>query len=90
MIRIIVNTPAHISHKLTREALERSEDQRMRYRYSYGATCRPEATVFVDESSFDRRAALRDKAWALKGKRAVRQCFFIRGKRYVHSHSVIE
>ena len=89
-IKCILNATTHIFHQLTREAIERSEDQRTSYRYSYGATCRPEATVFVDESSFDRRAAIRDKAWALKGKRAVRQCFFIRGKRYVYSRSVIE
>lgn len=42
----------------------------------------PDQLVFVDESAFDRRVPFRGYAWALKGERAVRKCFFIRGKRY--------
>ncbi|KAJ8588418.1 hypothetical protein M405DRAFT_695360, partial [Rhizopogon salebrosus TDB-379] len=41
----------------------------------------PQQTVFVDESSFDRRTAIHGHAWALRGQRAVRKCFFVRGKR---------
>ncbi|TFY50736.1 hypothetical protein EVG20_g11358 [Dentipellis fragilis] len=32
--------------------------------------------------SFDRRTALRGKAWALCGQRALRKCFFVRGRQY--------
>jgi len=46
----------------------------------------PEQLVMVDESSFDRRATYRGYAYALKGIRAVRKCFFLRGKRCVLAH----
>jgi hypothetical protein len=50
------------------------------FRYNYGIQYTPQQTVFVDESSFDRRTAIRGHAWALRGQCAVRKCFFIRGK----------
>ena len=40
--------------------------------YNYGIQYTPQQTVFVDESSFDRRTAIRGHAWALHGQRAVR------------------
>lgn len=67
--------------QLTREALERSEVKRATYRHQYGTQYTPEQTVFVDESSFDRRTSIRGRAWALSGQRAVRKCFFVRGRR---------
>ena len=51
------------------------------FRYEYGIRYTAEQTVFVDESSFDRRTSIRGKAWALSGQRAVRKCFFVRGRR---------
>ncbi|KIL55693.1 hypothetical protein M378DRAFT_17709 [Amanita muscaria Koide BX008] len=68
--------------KLTRQALERSAIKRARFRYQCGRQYTPEQIVFVDESSFDRRTSLRGRAWALRGQRAVRKSFFVRGKRY--------
>ncbi|KAF8800957.1 hypothetical protein BYT27DRAFT_7006896, partial [Phlegmacium glaucopus] len=58
------------------DALERSEAKRALYRYQYGTQFTPEQTIFVDESSFDRRTSIRGKAWALSGQRAVRNTFF--------------
>ncbi|KAJ7087781.1 hypothetical protein C8R44DRAFT_27169 [Mycena epipterygia] len=61
-------------------AIERNEGDRLDYRFDYGRTCEPECTVFVDESSFDRRTVIRNRGWALRGKRAERKCFFCAGK----------
>lgn len=44
----------------------------------------PEHAVFVDESSFDRRTSLRNRAWALRGRKAERKWFFVRGRRRVY------
>jgi hypothetical protein len=41
----------------------------------------PDQLVFVDESAFDRQVSFRGYAWAVKDERAIRKCFFIRGKR---------
>jgi len=68
--------------KLTREALERSAAKRSSFRYTWGTKYTPQQTVFVDESSFDRRTSIRNRAWALSGQRAIRKCFFVRGRRY--------
>ena len=50
------------------EALERSEVKRAALRLAYGSQYTPEQTVFVDESSFDRRTSIRGRAWALSGQ----------------------
>lgn len=68
--------------QITKVALERSEFKRGQFRVRYGNQYTPEQTVFVDESSFDRRTAIRGRAWALSGQRAERKCFFVRGRRY--------
>ncbi|KAK7054183.1 hypothetical protein R3P38DRAFT_1486142 [Favolaschia claudopus] len=68
--------------KLTRDALERSAEKRAAFRYNHGSQYTAEQTVFVDESSFDRRTSIRNHAWALSGRRAIRKCFFVRGRRY--------
>jgi hypothetical protein len=65
--------------------MERNETKRANYIYRMGLNYQPEQLVFVDESSFDRRATYRGYAYALKGQRALRKCFFLRGKRYYHS-----
>ena len=43
----------------------------------------PHELVFIDESSFDRRTSIRNKGWALKGKRVVKKVYFHRGARLV-------
>lgn len=43
----------------------------------------PEQMVFVDESACNRKMTYREYAWAVRGRRAVRKAFFIRGKRSV-------
>lgn len=47
-----------------------------------GLNYSPDQLVFVDESAFDHQVPFRGYAWAIKGERAIRKCFFIRGKRY--------
>jgi hypothetical protein len=46
--------------------------------WNYG----PEQVVFVDESACNRKTTYRDKAWSIRGRRAVRKAFFVRGQRY--------
>jgi hypothetical protein len=48
-----------------------------------GLMYQPDQLVFVDESSFDRRAVYRCYAYAPKGYRVPRKAFFVRGQRYV-------
>jgi len=43
----------------------------------------PEQMVFVDENACNRKMTYREYAWAVRGRRAVRKAFFIRGKRSV-------
>jgi hypothetical protein len=62
--------------------MERNEVKRRNYILRM-ATYTADQLVFVDESSFDRRAAYCGYAYALKGQRALRKCFFMRGKRFV-------
>jgi hypothetical protein len=50
------------------------------FRLHYGNHYTPEQTVFVDESSFDRRTGIRGRAWALSGQRAIRKCFLFVGE----------
>lgn len=69
--------------QISKRALERSEQWRMEYMTRIGTKYDADQLVFVDESSFDRRTSYRGYAWALKGRRAIRKCFYVRGKRYV-------
>jgi hypothetical protein len=68
--------------QISKVAMERSASKRSQYIYRIGLNYQPDQFVFVDESSFDRRSTYRDRAYALKGQRALRKCFFVRGKRY--------
>jgi len=65
--------------------MEQSADKRADYLYKIGLFYLPEQLVFVDESSCDRRTTYRNKAWAIRGQRAVRKAFFVRGQRCGHT-----
>lgn len=66
--------------KITKAARERDEMKRAEYSRRI-AKYLPEERVYVDESRFDRRAAIRTKAWSLAGSRSVKTVFFLRGMR---------
>ncbi len=72
-----------LASKITKHAAERNEALRADYRLKIGANYIPDQLVFVDESACDRRTYLRNRAWALEGRRACRKQYFARGKRYV-------
>lgn len=55
------NLHNHHIQQLTREALKRSAAKQAAFRYEYGICYSPEQTVFVDESSFDRRTSIRGR-----------------------------
>lgn len=67
--------------EITRIAAERSLRLRAKYNYKIGARYKSNQLVFVDESAADRRTTYRGYAWAIKGRRAVRKAFFVRGRR---------
>lgn len=69
--------------KLTKTAIERSAAKRAAYMTKVGWNYTPEQLVFVDESACNRKMAYRERAWAIRGRRAVRKAFFVRGRRYV-------
>ena len=85
--QLIVST--HTADSLTQNAVERSETKRATYCYNYGLQYTAEQTVFVDESSFDWWTSIRRRAWSLRGQRAMKNCFFVRGKRWVQFYSFI-
>jgi hypothetical protein len=66
--------------KITKAARERDEMKRAEYSRRI-AKYLPEERVYVDESRFDRRAAIRTKAWSLAGSRSLKTVFFLRGMR---------
>jgi hypothetical protein len=68
--------------QLTKQAMERNADKRTEYLYRIGLLYQPGQLVFVDESSCDRRTTYRNNAWAIRGQRAFRKAFFVRGQRY--------
>ena len=67
--------------KITKTAMERNEQKRTEFAYRMGLTYQVDQLVFVDESSFDRRAIYHGYAYAPKGYRVPRKAFFIRGQR---------
>lgn len=73
---------AHL--KLTRVAIERNALKRVDFMCHMLVSYQPEQLVFVDESACDRRTTYRGYAWALRGERAVRKAFFVRGKWCAH------
>ncbi len=67
--------------QLTKIVIERNELKHEEFRQHMALSYLPDQLVFVDESACDRRTTYRGRAWAIKGQRAVRKAFFIRGKR---------
>ncbi|KAJ7116723.1 hypothetical protein C8R44DRAFT_584617, partial [Mycena epipterygia] len=58
-----LNRTGFTMKKITKHAIEHNEGDRRSYKFSYGRTCQPETTVFVDESSFDRCTVIRNRGW---------------------------
>jgi hypothetical protein len=68
--------------QMTRVAAERLAEKRLQYIAEIG-NYQAEQLVFVDESSVDRRTTYRGHAWSIRGTKAQRKAFFIRGRRYI-------
>ena len=66
--------------QLSRVAIERSTEKRADFGYRIG-TYEPQQLVFVDESTVDRRTTYRNRAWAIRGRKATCKAFFCRGRR---------
>jgi len=66
--------------QITPVAAERSAQKRLEYIARIGKY-NPEHLVFVDESSVDRRTTYRNRAWSIRGTKAQRKAFFVRGRR---------
>lgn len=71
-----------LSYQITKVAAERSAEKRLDY-LDRISKYHPSQLVFVDESSVDRRTTYRGHAWSIRGTKAQRKAFFVRGKRYV-------
>ena len=56
--------------------------KRANYVIKIGLNYTPNQLVFVDESACDKRTTYRGQAWAIRGRRAFRKTFFVRGKRF--------
>lgn len=77
---LLIPNLSDASIKLSRTAIERSEEKRQEFAHRIGTydACQ---LVFVDESAVDRRTTYRGKAWAIRGRKASRKTFFCRGQR---------
>lgn len=69
--------------QVTRVAAERSAQKRLEYVTRIGEY-QADQLIFVDESSVDRRTTYRGRAWSIRGTKAQRKAFFVRGRRSVH------
>ena len=66
------------SSPVLQAAAERSAEKRLDYIARIGAYT-PDQLIFVDESSVDRRTTYRGRAWSIRGTKAQRKAFFVRG-----------
>lgn len=71
----------HHGVQVTRIALERSAEKRAAFIYKIGTRYTADQLVTVDESACNRRTSYRGHGWAIRGSRAVRKAFFVRGRR---------
>jgi hypothetical protein len=62
-------------------AIERNPGKRANYIAKIGFSYTAEQLVFVDESSCNRHTTYRSMGYAMKGERAMRKVFFVRGQR---------
>lgn len=74
--------------QVSRIAAERSAAKRLDY-IARISTYQPDQLVFVDESSVDRRTTYRGRAWSIRGTKAQRKAFFVRGRRSVLAISAV-
>ena len=70
-------SPSHQPMKVAREANTQLQDQYLDKLLAY----KRRSLVFIDESSFDRREAIRKRAWGKVGKRVICKVPFLRGRR---------
>jgi hypothetical protein len=85
-VRKILNPKEHQSSttwmlQMTRVAAEQSALKRHEY-LTRISQYTAEQLTFVDESSVDRRTTYRGRAWSIRGTKAQRKAFFVRGRRY--------
>lgn len=59
-------------------------EKRAAFIYKIGTHYTADQLVTVDESACNRRTSYRGYGWAIKGSRAVRKAFFVRGRRSVY------
>ena len=78
MLMLMAET--YIAQQLTRTAIEHSAEKQANFAARI-VTYKANQLVFVDESAVDRRTTYRGRAWAIRGRKATRKCFFCRGKR---------
>jgi hypothetical protein len=76
---IVLVSHAH-TPQITKAARERNWKRRAEFMEEI-VKFQPHELVFIDESSFDRRTSIRNKAWGVVGKRVVKQVYFHRGAR---------
>lgn len=62
--------------------MERNEQHRTEFQTLIRTHFRPEQLVFADESHFNRLTLRRPYAWSIRGERATRYEFFLRGTKY--------
>ncbi|KAK2464102.1 hypothetical protein APHAL10511_003889, partial [Amanita phalloides] len=65
--------------QLTCVAIEQSAEKRVEFVARVG-TYEAEQLVFVDESAVDHHTTYRGRAWAIRGNKATRKAFFVRGQ----------
>ena len=73
---------SQLSLQISRVAAECSAEKCLEYIGRISAY-EPRQLVFIDESSVDRRTTYRGRAWSIRGTKAQRKAFFVRGRQYV-------
>jgi hypothetical protein len=79
----ILNNGYYLFIQMTRVAVERSAEKRLKYVARIGMY-QASQLVFVDESSVDRQTTYHSHAWSIRGTKAQWKAFFIHGRRCVY------